>query len=347
VAAARARPDRWSERTVALQANAKASPVLVAVWESGVDLALFKTLPVAAQGLAYTADWQPSTDLRHLKQAVAALKPEQLKGFQEDLTLGLLYTHYSHVAGIATAGNPFARVFAATVLFHGQLEPLEPTEPTGDMSRRTAAAYQRTVDAMKAAGVRVVNMSWRYVPGSHEAALTFHNVGKDADERKQMAMRLFAIERDALRAAIVPAPAILFVAGSGNENDRADFSEYIPTGLELANLITVGAVDRSGEETAFSTFGKTVKVHANGFAVDSLLPGADRARFSGTSMAAPQVSNLAAKLIAVEPQLTPVQVKQLILANAEKRGRVNLIHPKATLAALAALAKGSARAGGG
>jgi subtilisin family serine protease len=125
------------------------------------------------------------------------------------------------------------------------------------------------------------------------------------------------------------------VAGAGNENNSADFVEYIPAGLELPNLITAGAVDKAGEETAFSTFGKTVVVHANGFEVDSLVPGGERLKLSGTSMAAPQVTNLAAKLFALDPRLTALQVKALILGHAERRGRINLIHPKATLAAAA------------
>jgi len=366
-ASAAARPDRWTERTVALPANAKASPVLVAVWDSGVDLALFKTPANAAQrGVAFTDDWQPSTDLlrplgeaaprwpqiksyvkgsfdlqtaldtedaRRLKQAIATLKPEQLKSFQEDLALGALYTHGTHVAGIAVDGNPFASVYAVTMLFSHKVEPFKPSE---ERSRRAALSFQRAVDGMKAAGVRVVNMSWRYGPGAIEGALTYHNIGRDADERKKTALALFAIERDALRAAIASAPDILFVAGSGNENNSADFSEYIPAGLELPNLITVGAVDKSGEETAFSTFGKTVVVHANGFEVDSVVPGGERARFSGTSMASPQVANLAAKMIALDPKLTPTELKARILAGAERRGRVNLIDPKKTLAALGA-----------
>jgi subtilisin family serine protease len=158
--------------------------------------------------------------------------------------------------------------------------------------------------------------------------LAWHNVGATPDERKQLARRLFTIERDALREAIASAPEILFVAGSGNEDNSADFEEYIPAGLNLPNLITAGAVDQAGEETSFSTFGKTVAVHANGFQVESVLPGGDRVKFSGTSMASPQVANLAAKLFALKPELTVAQVRQAIVDTAERRGRVNLIHPR-------------------
>jgi subtilisin family serine protease len=52
-------------------------------------------------------------------------------------------------------------------------------------------------------------------------------------------------------------------------------------------------------------------------------------------MASPQVVNLAAKIIVVNPKLTPVQVIALIRDNADKTpdGRRTLINPKKTLAA--------------
>ena len=48
-------------------------------------------------------------------------------------------------------------------------------------------------------------------------------------------------------------------------------------------------------------------------------------------MAAPQIANLAAKLFAIRPELTPLQVRDLILRGADRNGRVNLINPKKTL----------------
>jgi hypothetical protein len=95
-----------------------------------------------------------------------------------------------------------------------------------------------------------------------------------------------------------------------------------------ARATEVGAVEKAGEETSFSTFGKTVVVHANGFEVESVLPGGDRVKFSGTSMASPQVANLAAKLFALKPELTVAQVRQAVLDGAERKGRVNLAHPR-------------------
>jgi hypothetical protein len=356
-ASAAPRADVWTPRQFTIAPGAAgASEVGVAVWDSGVDLALFK--PTASRGIAFDVDGKLSTDLlrplgeaaprwpqlkqlvkgsldlraaldtadaRQLKQTVSALKSDQVKAFQEDLALASLHTHGTCVAGIAVQGNPLARVFAATMLWSHRSEPVKPTE---ERARRTADNYRQAVAAMQAQKVRVVNMSWRYGANAYEGALAWHNVGANADERKQMARALFAIERDALRVAIASAPEILFVAGSGNEDNSADFEEYIPAGLQLPNLLTVGAVDSAGEEASFSTFGKTVVLHANGFEVDCPLPGGERARFSGTSMASPQVANLAAKLWALKPTLTVAQVRGAILQGADQRGRVNLVNPR-------------------
>lgn len=351
-----AKPDVWTPRLFTIAPNAKASEVGVGIWDSGVDLSLFKA--TSGKGIAFDREARPSSDLlrplgdaaprwpvlkqlvkgsmdlqagldtedaQRLKQAVATLNPAQVKSFQEDLSLVGVYTHGTHVAGIAVDGNPFARVYTATMLWEHRSEPVKPTE---EMSRRTAANYRQIVQSFKDQKLRVVNMSWRYGASAYEGMLAWHNVGANPEERKQLARKLFAIERDALREAIASAPEILFVAGSGNEDNSADFEEYIPAGLNLPNLITAGAVDMAGEETSFSTFGKTVVVHANGFQVESVLPGGDRVKFSGTSMASPQVANVAAKLFALKPELTVAQVRKAIIDTSERKGRVNLIHPR-------------------
>jgi hypothetical protein len=53
-------------------------------------------------------------------------------------------------------------------------------------------------------------------------------------------------------------------------------------------------------------------------------------------MASPNVVNLAAKLIALDPSLTPEQTIALMKkgANASADGRLHLINPKATVALL-------------
>ena len=57
----------------------------------------------------------------------------------------------------------------------------------------------------------------------------------------------------------------------------------------LPNLLTVGAVDKAGDEASFTSYGPTVVVHANGYQVESVIPGGEQLAESGTSMASPQV----------------------------------------------------------
>src|SRR6185295_17542912 len=101
-------------------------------------------------------------------------------------------------------------------------------------------------------------------------------------------------------------------------NEDASFVEDIPAGIALPNLLTVGAVDKAGDEASFTAYGPSVVVHANGYQVVSFIPGGERVALSGTSMSAPQVTNLAAKMLAVNPKLTPVEVIAIVRDTAEK-----------------------------
>jgi subtilisin family serine protease len=51
--------------------------------------------------------------------------------------------------------------------------------------------------------------------------------------------------------------------------------------------------------------------------VPSVIPNGETVPLSGTSMASPNVANLAAKMIAVNPDLTPAQVITIIRETGE------------------------------
>ena len=130
----------------------------------------------------------------------------------------------------------------------------------------------------------------------------------------------------------------LFVAAAGNSDSDNAFDEFFPSSFVLPNLLTVSAVDRGGDEASFTTYGKNVLVSANGYQVDSAIPGGTTLKESGTSMASPNVANLAAKLIALNPSLTPVQTIALIRdgATTSEDGRRHNIDGKASVALLKA-----------
>jgi subtilisin family serine protease len=161
--------------------------------------------------------------------------------------------------------------------------------------------------------VRVVNMSWGDDLHEFEVWLARTKVGHDADQRKEEATKLFAIWKQAIYDTIKSAASTLFVTSAGNSDSDTGFLQDVPASLELPNLITVGATNQAGDATTFTSYGKTVIIYADGFHVDSYIPGGRRVKFSGTSMASPAVANLAAKLFAIDPTLTPERVRALIL----------------------------------
>jgi subtilisin family serine protease len=77
-----------------------------------------------------------------------------------------------------------------------------------------------------------------------------------------------------------------------------------------------------------------VLLHANGFEVDSSIPGGGRLKMSGTSMASPNAANLAAKILAVNPKLSPPQVIAIMRETSDTTadGRRFLIDPKKAIA---------------
>ncbi len=236
--------------------------------------------------------------------------------------------HGTHVAGITVAGNPYARLVVARIEFDWHLLP-DPC-PSREIADRDAKNMQSYVDFLKANHVRVVNMSWGGNVKGVEEALEQCNIGKTSDERKALAREYFDIQKNALTKAMASAPDIVFVAAAGNSNEDASFAESIPADIVLPNLITVGAVDKSGDEASFTSYGPTVVVDANGYQVESYIPGGERIPESGTSMASPQVANLAGKILAVNPKLKPTEVIAIIRSTADKTadGRRTLINPK-------------------
>ena len=370
-----AKPDIWAARDLALPPNRSFKPVAVAVWDSGVDPALWaeqrvrdanlpasspafiafdlRSRPSSAQLLPIPVNIQTqlpqmqarskglsdaqsnidSDEAGEVKRYLSGLKPDEYKVAVEALRMTGNYQHGTHVAGITMAGNPYARLVNLRIEFGHTLRP-DPC-PTQELALRGVDNIKDYVAYMRKHGVRVANMSWSGDMNSAETELEQCNIGRDAAERKTIARRYFQMQWDALKTAMESAPEILFVAAAGNSANDASFNEAYPASIVLPNLITVGAVDKAGDEAAFTSYGPTVAVHANGYQVDSYVPGGSRVALSGTSMAAPQVANLAAKMLAVKPELTSAQTIAIIKNTAEKTadGRRTLIHPAKALAA--------------
>jgi hypothetical protein len=367
------KPDIWAARNVELPPTGNYHPVNVVVWDSGVDVSLFpgrllqnadgttavigfdkfekpantNLMPLPDEFRANVPNMigriKGFSDLRanidspeasELKSYLSGLQAADYKRAIEELNLNGDYVHGTHVAGITSAGNPYVRLGVARIEFGYTLLP-DPC-PSEELARAHERNVQAYVDFMEQHKVRVVNMSWGGSVKAFESDLELCNMGTTVDERKALARHYFDMEKIALTRAMGGAKDILFIAAAGNSNTDASFGEFIPAGIELPNLLTVGAVDQAGDEASFTSYGKTVVVDANGLLVDSVVPGGRKVPLSGTSMASPQVANLAAKILAVDPALTPEQVIKLIrsTSDASSDGRRHLINPAKAIASL-------------
>lgn len=385
--------DIWKDRDVDLSEAKDLSKVMVGIWDSGIDVGVFKNQIFInknekvdgvdndnngfiddVNGLAFSLKEDYTTDLLYpmteadlenysnmtsqikglmdlqaainspeateLKKKMSSMNPEDLKPFLEELALFSMYVHGTHVAGIATDKNPFAEVLVARITFDHHAIP---APPTVKVAKKAADNYMNTVKYFQENNVRVVNMSWGWTLKEIEGMLEANGIGKDAEERSQLTRKIFDIYKDGLYNAIKSAPEILFITAAGNSDNDVTFDEVIPSMFDLPNLMTVGAVDQAGEETGFTSFGESVDVHANGFEVNSYLPGGSMIEMSGTSMASPMVVNLAAKLLALDSSLTTSDLIELITGGAEKsdNGRINLINPMKSVELLKTVKKKS------
>lgn len=272
-----------------------------------------------------------SDEAMELKKVLSGLQQAEAQPFIEEISVYGNYCHGTHVAGIAVEGNPYIRVMASRLTFG---HTLVPETPTVEQARKDSAATLETIQYYKDNGVRVVNMSWGGSLSSVESALEANNAGGTPEERKALAREIFDIGSGALYEAMKNTPEILYVTSAGNDDNDVKFEEYVPSGYDLDNIMVVGAVDQAGDETGFTSFGN-VDCYANGYEVESYVPGGDRMLLSGTSQASPQVVNLAAKILALKPEMSPTEVKDLIIAGSEDKQvgerSIRLINPKKTM----------------
>lgn len=180
--------------------------------------------------------------------------------------------HGTHVSGtIGAVGNNGVGV--AGMVWNIKIMPLKFIGPEGGSTDDAILA----VDYAAANGATLTTNSWG--GGGYSQAL------KDAIE----------------------ASHILFVAAAGNDALDNDLEPHYPSSYDSENIIAVAATDWNDNMAYFSNYGvESVDVGAPGYGILSTVPmfdgdgnlvGPDYDWYSGTSMATPHVTGLAALLI--------------------------------------------------
>jgi len=186
------------------------------------------------------------------------------------------HSHGTHVAGIIGAvGNN--RIGVGGVCWSATLMAIKAFDDHGEGTvAGVVAALRYAVDN----GARVINASWGQSDKSRalqEAVTETWNAG------------------------------VLIVAAAGNER-----SDVAPFPAAFDRVVAVAALNAKGERAFFSNFGSFVDLAAPGEAILSTTPNARYDLLSGTSMAAPHVTGVAALVLARQPELTNDELATLL-----------------------------------
>jgi gliding motility-associated-like protein len=141
------------------------------------------------------------------------------------------------------------------------------------------------VDYALASGAKIISMSW----GGGGYSITYQNLFNYANSI-----------------------GVTCIAAAGNSNSSVPMYP-----ASYNHVISVGASDPNDLKASFSNFGSTVDVMAPGTGIYSTVPNSTYGFKSGTSMACPLVSGLAALMLAKSPGLSPDDLEACLKSSSD------------------------------
>lgn len=148
----------------------------------------------------------------------------------------------------------------------------------------------------------------------------------------------FSPQKEAVDKAVRYAEqkGVLLVHAAGNDSEDIDVNKNYPSkfyldGKEAKNWIEVGASSAGSDEDlvgSFSNYGrKMVSLFAPGVEIYSTVPDNKYKNNDGTSMASPATAGVAALLMSYFPELTALQVKDILMKSSRKFDNLKVQKP--------------------
>ena len=251
----------------------------------------------------------------------------RLKSIVNQLTV---YCHGTSVASVVSQRNPSIEIVPIRISFDAN--QAFPTLYTAKRIENEIKMHKLVFNWLKFHKIPIVNMSWNHRAQDIETSLM--NTGMvNKQKRTILTKKLFTVLKKSLYEGIKSCSNTLFVIGAGNSNSVVEEEGFIPSSFILPNLITIGAVNHNGKRTGFTSIGKNVQIYANGSYVNTTIPNGYKVQSSGTSIAAPQVCNLAATMLSICPKMSIISLKKYMLENADKmpEEEILVLNPKKTI----------------
>jgi cell wall-associated protease len=256
------------------------------------------------------------------------------------------FVHGTHVSGISSKDAPKSQLIGLKLIATeppgiGKVDPSfvesariwsanrpEATNPIvvmflGLLAKQQAKLLVAAGQYTKATGGEVANGSF----GTSVAAVSpavagllkqFLGHEPTEEETKAYAISFVGQILDACKDFVAAAPKTLFVFAAGNDGTNNDELPTSPANLKAENTIAVAATWGVSSLAKFSNYGNSmVEVAAPGVVILSTIPGDEYMELSGTSMAAPYVTNVAGLVKDANPSFSVADIKRTLIETVD------------------------------
>ena len=319
----------------------------------GIDAALSQALPVLREAagtdsltperverISSTRSGVQEARRLYLQLAQAGITPKDVEDAKKEFRTQLEYRYNTSFDPRDIVGDDYQNL---TERHYGNADVMGPDAEHGTHVAGIMAAVRDNGIGIEGIAPAVRIMSVRTVPDGDERDKDVANAIRYAVDNGAHIINMsfgkaYSPQKSVVDEAVryAASKGVLIVHAAGNDAEDVGQTPSYPTpfytgGGRAANWIEVGASSWKGLDSLaapFSNYGRAhVDVFAPGVDILSTVPGNAYERNSGTSMAAPVVTGVAAMLMAYYPELTAEQVRRIILESATAKGTAMVVRP--------------------